>query len=222
MTPKHLFDKTFALAAILLTLPITIIAGVLIAVTMPGGPVLFRQKRVGQGGKLFTIVKFRTMRPAHSGSTVSVAGESRITPLGAFLRRFKIDELPEMLNVLAGDMSLVGPRPDVPGYADSLSGDARRILEMKPGITGPATLRYRYEESLLALQDDPQSFNDRVIFPDKVRINLDYMNRRSFALDLKIILATAIPSLETLLPEEWRALQPKNSSGTTATQLYVN
>lgn len=222
MTLKGIFDRVSALTALLLSLPLTLVTGALIAVLMPGGPVLFRQKRVGKGGRLFTLVKFRTMLPGHSGSSVSVAGESRITPLGALLRRYKIDELPELWNVLCGSMSLVGPRPDVPGYADRLSGDARRILEMKPGITGAATIRYRHEETILAAQPDPKSYNDLVIFPDKVRINLDYMDKRSFALDLRIILATIIPPLESLLPKQWRPIRTKNLSGKTASEAYAN
>lgn len=222
MTLKGIFDRVSALTALLLSLPLTLVTGALIAVMMPGGPVLFRQKRVGKGGRLFTLVKFRTMLPVHSGSSVSVAGESRITPLGALLRRYKIDELPELWNVLCGSMSLVGPRPDVPGYADRLSGDARRILEMKPGITGAATIRYRHEEIILAAQPDPKSYNDLVIFPDKVRINLDYMDKRSFALDLRIILATIIPPLESLLPQQWRPIRIKNLSGKTASEAYAN
>ena len=134
------------------------------------------------------------MTPVHSGSSISVAGESRITPLGAILRRYKLDELPELWNVLCGDMSLVGPRPDVPGYADKLSGNDRGILELKPGITGPATLKYRNEEQILAAQDDPQKYNDEIIFPDKVKINLSYLSNHTFIGDLKIIMQTLIPS----------------------------
>lgn len=124
---------------------------------MPGGPVIFKQKRVGQYGRLFTMYKFRSMTVAHSGSSISVKGESRITPLGAVLRKYKLDELPELWNVLIGDMSFVGPRPDVPGYADRLEGEHRRILLLKPGITGPASLKYRNEEELLAEQKEPQN-----------------------------------------------------------------
>lgn len=159
---------------------------------MPDGPVLFKQKRVGQHGKLFTMVKFRTMNMNHGGSSVSVAGEKRITPLGAFLRKYKLDELPELWNVLIGDMSFVGPRPDVPGYADKLKGEERDILLLKPGITGPATLKYRNEEELLAQQDDPQKYNDEVIYPDKVRINLDYLKNHSLWGDIQIIIKTVI------------------------------
>lgn len=195
---KEVFDRTAALIGILTLWPVMLVTGILIALGMPGGSVLFRQQRVGRHGRLFTMVKFRTILPNHSGSSVSVAGESRITPLGATLRRWKLDELPELWNVLKGDMSFVGPRPDVPGYADRLTGDDRRVLLLKPGITGPATLKYRDEEQLLSLQADPVAYNDRVIFPDKVRINLEYLENRSFARDLRIIIQTLLPNRPTL------------------------
>ena len=187
---KWIFDRAAALFGLLLTWPLLLAVAAAIRIRMPDGGVLFRQKRVGQYGKLFTLVKFRTMTVNHGGSCVSVAGESRITPLGAWLRRYKIDELPELWNVLKGDMSFVGPRPDVPGYADRLQGEDRIILTLKPGITGPATLKYRNEEELLAAQPDPQRYNDEVIYPDKVRINVEYAKTRSFAGDLKIIMQT--------------------------------
>lgn len=192
---KYLFDRTAALIGLLILWPVLVVISALIAVKMPGGPVLFHQQRVGRDGKLFTLVKFRTMVTSHSGSSVSVAGDSRITPLGAFLRRYKLDELPELWNVLTGDMSFVGPRPDVPGYADLLSGHERRVLTLRPGITGPATLRYRHEEELLASVSDPIYYNDNIIFPDKVRINLNYLNEHTFIGDLRIILATIFPPL---------------------------
>lgn len=157
---------------------------------MPDGDILFRQKRVGQNGELFTMVKFRSMSAAHSGSSVSVAGESRITSLGAKLRKYKLDELPELWNVLKGDMSFVGPRPDVPGYADKLQGEDREILKLKPGITGPASLKYRNEEDLLAMQRNPQEYNDIMIYPDKIRINFYYLHHYSFRTDIKIIFCT--------------------------------
>ncbi len=159
---------------------------------MPGGTVIFKQKRVGVDGKLFTMYKFRTMTVTHSGSSISVKGEGRITPLGALLRKYKLDELPELWNVFIGDMSFVGPRPDVPGYADKLQGKDRDILKLKPGITGPASLKYRNEEELLAFQDNPQQYNDEVIFPDKVRINHAYLDHWSFWLDIRIILYTVL------------------------------
>lgn len=183
-----------AVLGLILFMPLMLVLAILIAVKMPGAPVLFRQERVGQYGKIFTLVKFRTMVPSHSGSSVSVAGESRITPLGAVLRKYKLDELPELWNVLRGDMSFVGPRPDVPGYADKLTGNDRDILRLKPGITGPATLKYRHEEELLAAQSDPGRYNDEVIFPDKVRINLSYLTNRTFMGDIRIILDTLLPS----------------------------
>lgn len=189
---KQIFDRAAALAGILLLWPLLLVVVVLIKLKMPGGPVLFRQKRIGQYGKSFTMYKFRTMKVAHSGSSVSVKGETRITPLGAKLRKYKLDELPELWNVFIGDMSFVGPRPDVPGYADKLKGDDRKILLLKPGITGPASLKYRNEEELLAEKDDPVTYNDEVIFPDKVRINLNYLKHWNFFLDIRIIIYTVI------------------------------
>ncbi|MCH5328456.1 MAG: sugar transferase [Coprobacter sp.] len=189
---KRLFDFSSALFGLLLLWPLLLVIAIIIRIKMPDGPVLFRQKRVGQHGQLFTLVKFRTMSMHHNGSSISIAGESRITPIGAFLRKYKLDELPELWNVLIGEMSFVGPRPDVPGYADKLQGEERRILELKPGITGPATLKYRNEEELLAAQPDPQRYNDEVIYPDKVRINLEYLDNRTLRGDLNIILRTLI------------------------------
>lgn len=187
---KLLFDKLASFFGLLFLCPVLIIVAILIKIKMPDGNILFKQKRVGQGGRLFTMVKFRTMVVNHSGSSVSVAGESRITPLGKTLRKYKLDELPELWNVFKGDMSFVGPRPDVPGYADKLEGDNKRILELKPGITGPASLKYRNEEEILAKQEKPQDYNDNVIYPDKIKINLYYLDHYSFFTDLKIILCT--------------------------------
>ena len=172
--------------------PVLLVVAILIKVKMPGGPVIFKQKRVGRNGRLFTMYKFRSMTVGHGGSSVSVAGESRITPLGAKLSHYKLDELPELWNVLIGDMSFVGPRPDVPGYADRLTSNDRRVLELRPGITGPASLKYRDEEALLAGQKDPQRFNDEVIFPDKVKINLYYLNHYSFIKDIQMIFCTVL------------------------------
>ena len=181
-----------SLGGLLLLWPVLLVCAILIRIKMPGGPVIFKQRRVGQYGQLFTMYKFRTMKVNHSGSTVSVQGESRITPLGAKLRKYKLDELPELWNVLIGDMSLVGPRPDVPGYADKLEGEDRRILLLKPGITGVASLKYRNEEELLAEQNDPQKYNDEVLFPDKVKINIEYLDNWSFGFDIKIITYTIL------------------------------
>ncbi len=192
MLLKNIFDRTASFFGLLFLWPVLAVVAVMIKVKMPGGPVLFKQKRVGKAGKLFTMYKFRSMTVGHGGSSVSVAGESRITPLGAKLRKYKLDELPELWNVLIGNMSFVGPRPDVPGYADKLQGEDRRVLELKPGITGPASLKYRSEEELLATVDDPKRYNDEVIFPDKVRINLNYLKHWNFWLDIKIIIYTIL------------------------------
>ena len=192
MLTKTLFDRTCAFFGLIALSPALLAIALLIRIKMPGGPVIFKQTRIGRHGKPFTMYKFRSMTMHHSGSSVSVKGESRITPLGSVLRKYKLDELPELWNVLKGDMSLVGPRPDVPGYADKLQGDDREILRLRPGITGPASLKYRNEEELLAQQDDPQRYNDEVIFPDKTRINRAYLAHWSFGLDLKIIFCTVL------------------------------
>lgn len=173
---------------------------------MPGGPVMFKQIRVGKNGKHFTIYKFRSMTVSHSGSPISVAGEERITPFGAILRRYKFDELPELWNVLKGDMSFVGPRPDVPGYADDLKGEDRELLRLRPGITGPATLKYRSEDEMIAkyvaqkqkegdtrdTQEIALEYNDQVIYPDKVRINRYYLHHYSFAKDIEMLICTVL------------------------------
>ena len=189
---KSLFDRGASFFGLILLFPVLLVVALLIRIKMPGGPVIFKQERVGRYGRLFIMYKFRSMTVAHSGSSVSVKGESRITPLGAKLRKYKLDELPELWNVLIGDMSFVGPRPDVPGYADNLKGDDRRMLLLKPGITGPASLKYRNEEELLAEQEDPQKYNDEVLFPDKVRINIEYLDNWSFWYDIKIIIYTVL------------------------------
>ena len=195
MILKYIFDRFVSFIGLLFLWPVLLIVAILVKVKMPGGPVFFVQKRVGKDGKLFDCHKFRTMTVKHNGSTVSVAGDSRITPLGAKLRHWKLDELPGLWDVLIGDMSFVGPRPDVPGYADKLVGDDRDVLKLRPGITGPATLKYRLEDEMLAdvrrlmsegrclpqEQIDRMSdqelavwYNDNVIYPDKVRLNCYY------------------------------------------------
>ncbi len=192
MILKYIFDRICALLGLIVAMPLLLVVALLICIKMPDGPILYTQKRVGKDGKLFTIYKFRTMRVGTDQSSVSVAGESRITPLGKKLRRYKIDELPELWNVLIGDMSFVGPRPDVPGYADCLQGDDRRILCLRPGITGPASLKYRNEEYLLAQQPNPQTYNDQVLFPDKVRLNKYYLEHYSFCKDIQMIFCTIL------------------------------
>ena len=187
---KRLFDIVFSILGLVLLLPVLAVVAFLIKLRMPGGPIFYRQQRVGRHGELFTMVKFRSMQVGSDASSVSVAGEARITPLGARLRKWKLDELPELWNVLKGEMSFVGPRPDVPGYADRLQGEDRVILELRPGITGPASLKYRDEEVILAGVENPQAYNDEVLYPDKVRINREYYHNRTFWGDVLIILMT--------------------------------
>jgi lipopolysaccharide/colanic/teichoic acid biosynthesis glycosyltransferase len=188
---KRLFDLFVSLVGIIVLLPVFLIIALLVKIKT-SGPLFFVQQRVGRYGKLFSLVKFRTMLAGQKGNNITVKGESRITPLGVFLRKYKLDELPELWNVLKGDMSFVGPRPDVPGYADRLKGEERKILELRPGITGPASMKYSNEEELLAQQPDPVKYNNEVIWPDKVRINLDYMRNRNFRFDLKMIIYTVL------------------------------
>ena len=194
---KQIFDKIASIAGLILISPILLIIAGMIKIKMKDGPVIFAQKRVGRHGKLFTIYKFRTMIANHDGSSISISGESRITPLGATLRKYKLDELPELWNVLKGDMSFVGPRPDVPGYVDTLTGENKKILELRPGITGSASLKYTNEEMILAKVDNPEKFYNEVIFPDKVKINLDYYYNHSFFDDIKLIFKTIFKKVET-------------------------
>lgn len=203
---KFLFDRIVSFLGLLFVWPVLLIVAILVKVKMPGGPAFFVQKRVGKGGKLFKCHKFRTMTMNHSGSSVSVAGDSRITPLGAKLRHYKLDELPELWDVFIGKMSFVGPRPDVPGYADKLEGDDRDVLKLRPGITGPATLKYRLEDEMIAEYvtkkqkegdlSDAQAiaveYNDYVIYPDKVKLNCYYYRNYSFWMDIKMIFATVL------------------------------
>lgn len=219
MILKWLFDRLVAFIGLVFLWPVLLITAILVKIKMPGGPAFFIQKRVGRGGKLFNCHKFRTMTVRHNGSTVSVAGDSRITQFGAILRHYKIDELPGLWDVLIGNMSFVGPRPDVPGYADKLEGADRDVLKLRPGITGPATLKYRLEDEMIAefvtqikegknkqvtnlnnlpdftLMSDQEIaiwYNDNVIYPDKVRLNCYYYRNYSFIEDIKMILATVL------------------------------
>ena len=225
MILKFIFDRLVAFIGLCFLWPVLLVVAVMIKVKMPGGPVLFVQKRVGKDGKLFNCHKFRTMIPVKhnegadgkkgdkSWSTVSVAGDSRITPFGATLRHYKLDELPGLWDVLIGNMSFVGPRPDVPGYADKLQGDDRDVLKLRPGITGPATLKYRLEDEMLAdvrrlisegrcipqeqidnMTDQELAiwYNDHVIYPDKVRLNCYYYQHYSFIKDIQMILCTVL------------------------------
>ncbi len=199
MLIKRLFDIAASIFGLVVSIPVFLVLAILIKLKMPS-PIFFRQNRVGKDAKLFHMVKFRTMKVNHGGSTISVKGESRITPLGATMRKYKLDELPEFWNILTGDMSFVGPRPDVPGYADVLSGDDRLLLTIRPGLTGAASIKYSNEEELLSEQEDPIKFNDEVLYPAKVRINNNYVKNWSFFLDIKIIIYTL---LGKSLEDDW-------------------
>ena len=206
MLMKWIFDRTVSFVGLLVLWPILLIVVIMVKIKMPGGPAFFVQKRVGKDGILFNCHKFRTMTVNHNGSTVSVAGDSRITPLGAKLRHYKLDELPGLWDVLIGNMSFVGPRPDVPGYADKLVGDDRDVLKLRPGITGPATLKYRLEDEMISeyvaqkqkegdkrpMQEIAVEYNDNVIYPDKVRLNCYYYRHYSFIKDIQMIFCTVL------------------------------
>ena len=187
---KRVFDFLVSLVGLFLLIPLLVLLSLLIKFTSKG-TIFFIQERVGENGVFFKMIKFRSMQMIQDAdSTISVKGDMRVTKVGSFLRRYKLDELPELWNVLVGDMSLVGPRPDVPGYADLLIGEDRNILKLKPGITGPASLKYANEEEILARQENPKDYNDEIIYPDKVRINLDYYYQSNLWIDIKIIFAT--------------------------------
>ncbi|MFL2573910.1 MAG: sugar transferase [Flavobacteriales bacterium] len=187
---KRLFDVVFSLVGIVFLLPIFIVVSFLIKIDS-SGPIFFLQKRVGLNGDIFKIIKFRTMRVNHNNSlTITLENDVRITRIGKILRKYKIDEIPELINVLIGDMSFVGPRPDVPGYADLLKGNNRNILKLRPGITSKASIKYANEEQLLLDQQDPIAYNNDVIFPDKVKMNLNYYENNNIWIDIKIIFAT--------------------------------
>lgn len=204
MILKWIFDRLVSFIGLCFLWPILLVVAILVKVKMPDGPAFFVQKRVGRGGKLFNCHKFRTMTVKHNGSTVSVAGDNRITSLGTTLRHYKLDELPGLWDVLIGNMSFVGPRPDVPGYADKLAGDDRDVLKLRPGITGPATLKYRLEDEMISdyvakkqaegdirpIQEIATEYNDNVIYPDKVRLNCYYYRQYSFIKDIEMIFAT--------------------------------
>ena len=187
---KRLFDFVFALVGLMSVWWLILLAWLAASWdTRSNG--IFIQERVGQNGNFFRVVKIKSMRPMEFyDTTVTRQGDPRITRLGAFFRRTKIDELPQLWNVLLGQMSFVGPRPDVPGFADTLRGEERAMLSIRPGITGPATLKYRNEEELLAAQEDPEAYNLEIIWPDKVNINLKYIRDWSLLKDMRYIFQT--------------------------------
>ena len=216
MILKRLFDIVASFCGLLILWPVLVVTAILIKIKMPGGPAFFCQKRVGKDGNLFTCHKFRSMTVKHNGSSVSVSGDSRITPFGAKLRHYKIDELPELWDVLIGNMSFVGPRPDVPGYADKLEGEDRDVLKLRPGITGPATLKYRLEDEMISeyvakrqAEGDTRDsqviaveYNDTDIYPDKVRLNCYYYRNYSFWKDIEMIFATVLGKKVRYMDEE--------------------
>lgn len=215
MILKLIFDKVVSFIGLLILWPVLLVVALLIKWKMPG-PILFCQQRVGRYGEIFTVYKFRTMTvkreaavASRDSEATSIASQeqSRITPLGEKLRRYKLDELPELWNVLKGDMSFVGPRPDVPGYADQLQDEDREVLLLRPGITGPASLKYRNEEDILQAIDEAlqkggeglpagvttvQEYNDNIIYPDKVRLNRYYLHHYSFMKDIQMIVCTVL------------------------------
>ena len=187
---KRTFDIVFSAMAICATWWIMLLAWI-VASLETGNNGLFAQRRIGKEGKLFCLYKIRTMKSDQENkTTVTTSIDRRITRSGAFFRRTKIDELPQLMNVLMGDMSIVGPRPDVEGFADRLEGEDRVILDVRPGITGPASLKYREEELLLSKQKDSEGYNKNVIWPDKVRINREYVNSWSLKKDIFYIIKT--------------------------------
>ena len=180
---KSIFDKTLALFLIILFSPIYIVVSLLIFFKM-GSPILFRQKRPGYKEKIFGIYKFRTMTNEKDANGNLLPDDKRLVGIGKFIRSTSLDELPQLFNVLKGEMSFVGPRPDVAGYADKLVGEDRLMLKVKPGITGPAQLKYRNEEQILSNLKDPIQYNDEILWPDKVKINVEYVKNWSFRQDL--------------------------------------
>jgi len=189
---KRAFDLIGSIIGLILTGWLVALAYV--ALTLDTGKSgSFTQERIGLNGRRFKIIKIRTMREIKNVKTnVTCRNDPRITKLGAFIRRFKIDELPQLINILLGEMSFVGPRPEVSGFADKLKGDDKIILSIRPGITGPGTLKYRNEEEILALQKDAEEYNRTVIFPDKVRINRKYLENYRLRDDLHYIWKTII------------------------------
>ena len=193
---KRLFDIIFSFVGIVFLFPVFIIVSILIKIDS-SGPVFFLQERVGLNGKFFKIIKFRSMKTNHNNSlTVTLENDKRITRIGKKIRKYKIDEIPELINVFIGDMSLVGPRPDVPGYADLLEGENRNILKLRPGITSRASIKYANEEMILLNEDDPIAYNNNIIFPDKVKLNLNYYYNNNIWIDIKIIFATLFAVLK--------------------------
>ena len=191
MIIKYIFDRIFSLILLVVLSPVLLVLFIIHKIRMPKGSFLYWQVRIGKDGKQFKIFKIRTMMEnSESEGTVTTINDERILPFGKWLRESKVDTFLELINILIGDMSFVGPRPDVPGYADKLEGDDRVILKMRPGLTGPASIKYRHEDKILAQQDNPLKYNDEVIWPDKVKINKEYYKNWSVWLDISIMWKT--------------------------------
>jgi len=186
---KRLFDLFFSFIGLcILMIPMLVL--IVVATISTGKFGLYSQNRVGLHGKIFVMYKIRSMKEGDDSIGITLKNDPRITRFGRFLRNFKLDETPQLWNVIIGDMSLVGPRPDIEGYADQLLGEDRIILSIRPGITGPATLKYKNEEALLASQPDPIHYNDHVIWKDKIEINKQYIGNWSLKGDILYILRT--------------------------------
>ena len=191
---KRLFDLLLSICLLVILFPLFIIISFIIKISSRG-PIFFIQERVGKDAKIFKMIKFRTMYlNKKNTSSITIKGDLRVTKIGAFLRKYKLDELPELINVVVGHMSMVGPRPDVSGYADKLVGEDSKIVRLRPGITGPASLKYAKEEEILSSKDNPKLYNDNILYPDKVKINLDYYYNNNIWLDIKIIFLTIFRS----------------------------
>lgn len=188
---RRTLDTSIAALGLLLASPVLLLAALAIKIDSPG-PVIFRQKRIGAGGVPFDILKLRTMREGaeSEGAQITVGADPRVTKVGAFLRAWKIDELPQLVNVVRGEMALVGPRPEVPRYVELYTPEQRRVLSVRPGITDPASIAFRNESELMAAQDDPERYYEEVLMPRKLQLNLDYLSERSLASDLGILVAT--------------------------------
>jgi lipopolysaccharide/colanic/teichoic acid biosynthesis glycosyltransferase len=192
---KRTSDLVIACASLVALAPLMLSLAVAIR-RSSRGPVFFRQQRVGRGGALFWLYKFRTMRPDGEGLSITAADDARITPIGRWLRRAKLDELPQLLNVLRGEMSLVGPRPEVPRYVRLYNPEQRQVLAVRPGITGPSQIRFRDEEKLLAAQPDPEAYYVSTLLPAKLAVDLEHVRRPSLRKDLQLLVCTLLAVLE--------------------------
>ena len=193
---KRIFDIFFSFFGLIILSPFFLLIAIIIKIDSKG-PIFFLQNRIGLNGKEFKIIKFRSMHVNQSDNlSITIENDKRITLIGKKLRKFKIDELPELINILLGEMSFVGPRPDVAGYADLLKGENRNILKLRPGLTSEASIKYHNEESILRNQYDPVAYNNKVIYPDKVKMNLHYYKNNNIWIDIKIIFSTLFTILD--------------------------